>query len=117
MVWAEAVIHALADEGHLAEDGGRFELGENQFVNTRGAEGLHLSSLQEKQALARLAGPEEHVAGAKVAHLAAVFESIQTGCREALEEIDGRERGGCEEACGRIGAAAGHGGNFRILLV
>jgi hypothetical protein len=112
-----AVIHALADEGHLAEDGGRLELGENQFVSTRGAEGLHLSSLREKQALACLAGPEEDMADTKVAHLAAVFESMQTGRREALEEIDCRGRGGCEETRGRIGAAARHGRNFRILLV
>ncbi len=67
------MIHALSDEGHLAEYRGRLEFSDDQLVLARDSESLHPSCFGEKQALACVAGPEEHVAGTVLAHSAGVL--------------------------------------------
>ncbi len=107
------MIHALADTAHFAEDGGRSQLGDDQFSRASGAKGLHSSFLDEKQPLAAFAGSEENIARAKVAQFTALFERSQTGDGKVLEEIDRGERGGFNQAFGRIGVSARHDENSR----
>ena len=81
------MIHALADTAHFAEDGGRSQLGDNQFASAAGTKGLHSPFLEEKQPLPAFAGSEENIARAKVAQFTALFERSQTGDGKVLEEI------------------------------
>ena len=109
------MIHALADTSHFAEDGGWFEVGDDEFLRARCSEGLYPPLFEQKQDLTGLTRVEEHVSGPKVSNLAALFERLHASRRQVFEQICRRERRCLDEALGSLGSPLTHTGSSRAL--